>query len=113
MTPQGQSINQALVDALLTMRATVYARTGGTGAFNRAIRTGLPCLLEPVSRQPAATGADRRALAAIGTLRYDATYAFPAEAVQVEVDAFPGQRWNTTPATDGTVSKTIDLTRAS
>lgn len=120
LSSQGASINAAIVGAVLTHRATVYTRSGGTGPYNLVVKSGLACRLEAVQRQPAATSSERRDLANIGTLRYDATYDLPAGAIQVEVDAFPGQRWNVIQATAwpddvpgmGVVGRTVDVTRA-
>ncbi len=94
MSPQAAAINQALVDSVLTMRATVYQRTGGTGPYNQQIRADLPCLLQGAQRQPNATSTERRDLAKLGTLRWDASYDMPLVGIQIEIDAFPGVRWN-------------------
>lgn len=101
------------------MRATVYSRTGGTGPFNLSVKTDLACLLQPVNREPAATSSQRRELASMGKFRYDAPYDLPSN-VQIEVDAFPGIRWNPIAATGwpdyapgtGVVGRTVDVTRA-
>jgi hypothetical protein len=115
-----EAINASIVASVLTQRATVYTRAAG-GGFTVEQQAGIPCRLDPVSRQPAATGAERRALAAMGSLRYDATYTIPDDtAVQLEVDAYPGKRWNVERATAwddnvpgiGVVGKTVDVTRA-
>lgn len=116
------SINQAIVGSVLTQRCTVYSRTANTGPFNLVVKSGLPCFLEPVNRRPDATGTQRRELANMGTLRYDATYDMPETGIQIEVDAYPGKRWNPTGATSwpdyvpvnniGVIGKTIEVTRA-
>lgn len=113
-------INSAIVRAALTQRATVYSRTNNTGPYNNAVKSGLACLLLPINRQPAATGAGRRELAAIGEFRYDALYDLPTSGVQLEIDAYPGVRWNPVAATGwpdyapgiGVVGRTVDVTRA-
>jgi hypothetical protein len=120
LTARGATKNATIVRKLLTHRATVYTRTANTGPYNLVVKTGLACRLEAVQRQPAATSSERRDLANIGTLRYDATYDLPAGAIQVAVDAFPGQRWNVIQATAwpddvpgmGVVGRTVDVTRA-
>ena len=116
------SINATLIRTVLTMRATVYSRTNNTGPCNLVVKSGLACRLEEVEggRRPGATSAQRRELANLGTLRYDATYSLPETGVQIEVDAYPGKRWNPTGATSwpdivpgiGTVGKTVEVTRA-
>jgi hypothetical protein len=116
------SINATLIRNVLTMRATVYSRTGGAGPYNLVVKSGLTCRLEEVEggRRPAATSAQRRELANLGTLRYDAAYTMPETGVQIEVDAYPGKRWNPTGATGwpdilpsgGVASRSIEVTRA-
>lgn len=113
--------NAAIVRSLLKMRATIYGRSAG-GTFATVLKSGLACLLTEVEggRQPGATAAQRRELASIGTFRWDATYALPESGVQIEVDAYPGKRWNPVAATYwpdyapglGIVGKTIDVVRA-
>jgi hypothetical protein len=115
-------VNSTLIRTVLTQRATVYSRTANTGPFNLVVKSGLACRLEEVERgrRPAATSAQRRELANLGTLRFDATYTMPESGVQIAVDAYPGKRWNPTGATGwpdivpnvGTVSKSIEVTRA-
>jgi hypothetical protein len=120
LSAEGAAINAAIVGAVLTHRAVIFTRTSNTGPYNNAVRSALPCRLEPVSRQPAATGADRRELANMATVRYDATYVLPSGAVQIEVDAYPGQRWNVIQGTAwpddapgiGVLGKTVDVIRA-
>jgi hypothetical protein len=114
------SINATLVRLVLTMNATVYGRTANTGPFNVVLTSGLACRLDQVDRRPEATGTQRREMANLGTLRYDATYTIPETGVQIEVDAYPGKRWNPTGATSwpdilpdgGVASRSIEVTRA-
>jgi hypothetical protein len=114
------SLNATIVKNVLTMTATVYSRTGNTGPFNLVVKSGLACRLEAVNRNPQATGAQRRELANLGDFRYDATYDIPETGIQIEVDAYPGKRWNPTGATGwpdivpgiGTIGKSIEVTRA-
>lgn len=123
MAGLADSINATIVRSVLTMRATVYSRTANTGPYNLVVKSDLACRLEEVEggRRPAATSAQRRELANLGTFRYDATYTLPETGVQIEVDAYPGKRWNPTGATGwpdivpgiGTVGKSIEVTRAS
>lgn len=78
----------------LDMTATVYGRASVGGKYDGTpIKTGLACLLQSVNRQSAATGPDRAALAKEANFRWDPAYDLPENA-QLEVDAFPGQRWN-------------------
>lgn len=119
MSAESDAINAVIVAEVLTQRATVYTRAA-SGGFTTVSRADLPCRLDPVNRSPAATGASRRELAAMGTLRYDATYEMPESGIQIEVDAYPGKRWNPVQATGwpeivpgiGTVGKTIEVIRA-
>jgi hypothetical protein len=120
LTARGAAKNATIVRKVLTHRAVVFTRTANTGPYNLVVKSGLACRLEGVQRQPAATSSERRDLANIGTLRYDALYTFPSGAIQIEVDAFPGQRWNVIQATAwpddvpgmGVVGRTVDVTRA-
>lgn len=113
------AINASIVDSVLTMRATVYTRAA-SGGFTTVARADLPCRLDPVSRQPAATGSARRELAAMGSLRYSTEYTMPETGIQLEIDAYPGRRWNPVQATGwddnvpgiGVIGKTIDVVRA-
>lgn len=107
-------LNRTIVNAVLKMRATIFGRSSG-GTFTVVLKSGLACLLSEVEggRQPGTSAAGRRELANLGTFQWDAEYEWPSEpaptpavpnarkevAVQIEVDAFPGQRWN--PATQG------------
>lgn len=114
-------LNRTIVRSVLKMRATVYGRSG-SGTFTTVLKSGLACLLSEIEggRQPGATAAQRRELANLGTFRYDAEYDLPETGVQIEVDAFPGKRWNPVAATYwpdyapgiGVVGKTIDVVRA-
>jgi hypothetical protein len=72
--------------------ATVYTRDG-QGKYTVVAQSGLKCLLQSVNRQSAATGPDRAALAKEGDFRWEPSYDLPENA-QIEVDAYPGQRWN-------------------
>jgi hypothetical protein len=102
LTARGARINRSIVRAVLTMHATVYSRaTSGPdkGKFTVVERSDLPCLLTSASSNAATSVADRAALAAQRTFQYDATYDLAETGVQVEVDAFPGQRWNVQPGT--------------
>jgi hypothetical protein len=118
LTARGAAKNATIVRKLLTHRATVYTRTANTGPYNLVVKSGLACRLEGVQRQPAATSADRRELANIGTLRYDATYEMSGS-VQIAVDAFPGVRWAPIAATMwpddvpgiGVISRSCDVVR--
>jgi len=118
LTAEGAALNAELIRNVLLHRATVYGRSSG-GTFTVVLRADLACRLEQVSRQPAATSSQRRELAAMGSLRYDAEYTMPAVA-QVEVDTLPGVRWNPLAATDwaddlpgiGPISRSVDVTRA-
>ena len=119
MSAQSEAINASLVTTVLTMRATVYTRAA-SGGFTVVQQADIPCRLDPITRQPAATSNERRALAAMGSLRYEATYSIPDDIpVQVEVDAYPGRRWNVERATAwddivpgiGVIGKTVDVTR--
>lgn len=123
MVTEADLINSEFVDALLTMRATIYSRatTGPTkGQFTVVEHSALACLLDPVSANSAASVADRAALAATRVFRYDATYTLPAGAFQIEVDVFAGQRWNPQGGTDapdylpgiGIIGKTVLVVRA-
>ena len=119
MSAESEAINDTLVQTVLTMRATVYTRAAN-GGFTVVQQADLPCRLDPISRQPAATSNERRFLVAMGNLRYSATYTIPDDIpVQIEVDAYPGRRWNVERATAwddivpgiGVISKSVDVTR--
>jgi hypothetical protein len=83
------AIANTLERVALTMRATVY--TGNS--WSTVDKTGLKCSLTPVNRQPAATGAARAELAAIGDFSWERGYTMPANS-RVLVDAYPEFRWN-------------------
>lgn len=118
-------LNATIVRAVLTMRAVVYTRTGNTGPYNNAVKTGLACRLDTVNVQPAATSSQRADLAAIRTFMWDATYDLPDQGVQVEVTSpayYAGQRWNVVantrrpaipPGFDGPMAIECDVRRAS
>lgn len=121
LSPAAAGINRALVRSVLTQRATVYSRTGGTGPYNLVVKSGLACRLEAVAALTApATNAERREQANLGSFRWDAEYELPETGVQIEVDAFPGKRWNPVAATAwpddvpgiGVVGRTCQVTRA-
>lgn len=78
---------------LLDQTATVYGRSGGAGPYTVVLASGLRCLLQPVAREPAATGGQRAELADLRTLYYDPDYVLPEHA-QLEVSAEAGVRWN-------------------
>ncbi len=114
------SINATLIRSVLTMRATVYGRSTA-GTFTVALKTGLACRLEEVEggRRPGATASQRRELASLGSLRWDATYDLPETGVQIEVNAYPGKRWAPIAATYwpdnvpgiGIIGRSIDVVR--
>jgi len=122
MSPEATVINADIVRSILTMRATVYSRTGGSGPFDQVVKSNLACRLEEVQggRQPGATAAERRELANVGTFRWDASYALPETGVQIAVDVYPGKRWNPVAATFwpddvpgiGVVGRTCDVVKA-
>lgn len=102
LPPQAAAINASIVGAVLTMRATVYSRAPSgpdKGRFTVQERSALPCLLMSVSANAATSVTDRAAMAAQRTFQYDATYDLAETGVQIEVDVFPGQRWNVQPGT--------------
>lgn len=121
MSPEAQ----AIVDAILTMRATVYARTGGTGPFNNAVKTGLACRLDTVNVQPAATSSQRADLAALRSFMWSPDYDLPEQGVQVEITSpayYAGQRWTVVngtrkpaipPGFDAPIAVECDVRRAS
>lgn len=124
MTSAGP-LNATLVRTILTMRATVYSRTAGTGPYNLAVKTGLACRLDTVNMQPAATSSQRSDLAAIRTFAYDVTYDLPLTGVQIEITSpahYAGVRWNVRsgtqkpailPGYDGPIYIEVDVARAS
>lgn len=92
----------AIRQSILTMTATVWARTSNSGPYNNAVKTGLACRLDTVNVQPARTGSERADLAALRSFAWDAEYAFPETGVQIEVTSpshYAGQRWNPQTAT--------------
>lgn len=122
LTARGAAKNAAIVRKILTHTATVYTRTANTGPYNLVVRTGLACRLEEIEggRQAGSTGAERRELANLGTFRWDAEYDLPSGAIQIAVDAYPGQRWNVIQGTAwpddvpgiGVIGRTVDVVRA-
>jgi hypothetical protein len=125
MASRADRINARIVRKVLTMRATVWGRTGGSGAFNNALRTDLPCRLDTVNIQPAATSTERTALASLRTFMWDTTYTLPEQGTQIEITNVPiyaTQRWNVQagtfrpsilPGSDGPIAVEIDVRRAS
>lgn len=120
MPTEAELINAEFVDAILTMRATVYTRAAN-GQFTVVLHSGLACLLTSLSTGAAVSVADRAALAAQRTFQYDATYDLAEDGVQIAVDAFPGKRWNPVKNTDdvayfpdiGVGGKFVTVVRAS
>lgn len=90
-------INATFGANILTMKATIYTRTPGTGpgtgGFGVVARADLACSLDPAMRQPGATNATRAELANLATFAWDATYDMAEQGIQIEVDAYPGRRW--------------------
>ena len=121
MSAQSEAINQSIVDSVLDMVATIYTRAA-SGGFTVVQRADLPCRLDEVQggRSPGATAAQRRELAGLGTFRWDATYDLPETGVQIEVDAYPGKRWNPVAATQwpdivpgiGIIGRSCEVVRA-
>lgn len=123
--PSAAPLNAAIVRSVLTMRATVWARTANTGPYNDAVKTGLACRLDTVNVQPARTSTERADLAALRSFAWDAEYALPEQGIQIEITSpahYAGQRWNPTPGTrkpaippgfDGPIYIEIDVRRAS
>jgi hypothetical protein len=69
--------------------ASFYGRTGN-GGFTTLLRAGVACRLAHVSRQPAATSANRAELAAMRNLMWDPAYAPSSETFRVVVDGVTG-----------------------
>lgn len=92
------SQSNAIKNAILTMRATIYQRTANTGPFNNAVKTALACRLDVLSAlSPIRTSAERADIAAHRTLSWDVDYALPEQGTQIEITNIPiyaGQRWN-------------------
>jgi hypothetical protein len=99
-TPESDAIKAAV----LTMRATVYQRTGGTGPYNNAVKTDLACFLDTLSAlSPMRTSTERAAVAAMRTLMYDVDYDLQQQGTQIEVTSpsyYAGKRWNVILDTD-------------
>jgi len=74
---------------LFDTTATVYGR-GASGAFDTVLKANLACRLVLVSRQAATTNSERAQLAAVRSLRWEASYVMP-QYCQIEID---GLRWN-------------------
>lgn len=123
--PSAAPLQAAIRRSVLTMRATVWARTGNTGAYNNAVKTGLACRLDNVTAvSPSATTSERAEAAAHKTLMFDASYAMPEQGIQIEVTSpayYAGKRWNPVantvkaeipPGYDAPISATIDVRRA-
>jgi hypothetical protein len=126
MASKADRINARIVRKVLTMRATVWGRTGGSGAFNNALRTDLPCRLDTLSAlSPVATSTERTALASLRTFMWDTTYTLPEQGTQIEITNVPiyaTQRWNVQagtfrpaipPGFDGPVAIECDVRRGS
>ncbi len=123
--PSAAGPRNAITRSILTMRATVWARTSNTGPYNSAVKTGLACRLDTVNVQPAATSANRADLAALRTFMWDPLYDMPAAGVQIEVTSpipYAGMRWNIQngtvrpaipPGFDGPIAMEVDVRRAS
>lgn len=93
-TPQSNAIKRSI----LTMRATVFQRTGGAGTYNNAVKTDLACRLDVLSAlSPSRTTPERADAAALRTLMYDVDYDLTDQGTQIEITNIPiyaGQRWN-------------------
>jgi hypothetical protein len=98
------SQSNAIKNAALTMRATVYQRTANSGPFNNAVKTGLACRLDVLSAlSPIRTSPERADISAHRTLMYDVDYALQQQGTQIEITNIPtyaGQRWNVVAGTD-------------
>lgn len=114
------ALNNLMLRVILTMTATIYGRTGGTGPYNLAVKTNLACRVEQVLRLPNATSEERAEAAARGTFWWDTGYILPEQGVQIEVDAYPGVRWNPVAGTlwpgnvpnVGVIARSCDVRRA-
>ena len=76
--------------------ANFYARTGN-GPFTTLLRSGVPCRLAHVQRQPAPTSQQRAELAAMRNFMWDPSYAPASETFRVVVEGVTGPD-GTTPA---------------
>jgi hypothetical protein len=81
----------------LIQTATVYTENPTTGIFDVVAKTGLPCRLAHIDRQPAATAPDRAEFAAMRNMLWEPGYVLP-ETAQVDVE---GVRWNPVAGTFG------------
>jgi hypothetical protein len=120
----GASLNRIVLRQVLTMRATVWARTGGTGPYNSAVKMDLACRLDTLDLHPGATSSQRAELAALRSLFWDTAYDLPEQGVQVEIISpanYAGQRWNVIagtrrpeimPGFDETICIAVDVRRA-
>jgi len=89
--------------ALFDQTMAVYTRNAADrGQYTTLAATGIPCRLQHVMRQPAATSADRRDLAANRSIMFDQSYILPEDS-QIEVtgprveenrDGTGPARWN-------------------
>lgn len=90
--------SNAIKRTILTMRCTVYQRTGGAGTYNNAVKTDLACRLDVLSAlSPSRTTPERADAAALRTLSWDVDFSMPEQGVQIEITNVPlyvGQRWN-------------------
>lgn len=120
------AISDAIKANILTMRATVYQRTGGSGPYNNAVRTDLACRLDTIGALTApATSAERAERASLRTFMWDVAYSLPEQGTQIEITNIPiyaGQRWNIQagtsrpsllPGDTGPIAIEIDVRRAS
>lgn len=123
--PSAAGPRNAITRSILTMRATIWARTSNSGPYNNAVKTGLACFLAPVSVRDAATSSQRADLASLRRLMWDATYTLPEQGVQIEITSpahYAGRRWNVqagthtpadVPGFDGPILMECDVRRAS
>lgn len=121
-TPESDAIKQAI----LTMRASVFQRTGGAGPYNNAVKTDLACRLDVLSAlSPSRANPERTDISSLRTLMFDVDYALPEQGTQIEITNIPiyaGQRWNVVsgtgrpyilPAQAAPMAVEIDVRRAS
>lgn len=92
MSAGDDQIAATIEDLALTMRGTVYTLVS-PGGYTNQVKAGLKCSLTPAPRYPASTSSERADLASAGVLEWERSYTMP-DGARVEVDAFPGQRWN-------------------
>lgn len=68
----------------LDQTMTVYTRNPSGGAYDVQVATGIACRLQHVARQPAASGGERRDLAANRTIHFDDAFIM-GEDSQIEI----------------------------